>query len=170
MLKFNDESLHKGAESLKRRIDGEPKNVNPLLEIPTPEMRLYVLNGNYFNTKEDLDSYCMNQDCCYSIGDAYILEYIRCVAGRNDVIRKINSDGRIMLYTAVDRFGYGMYNYERSFYRGQYTWEFNYGSIRELYIPFRDRGIIFEDNVYGKIEEKDKELIKMIRENHLFNL
>ncbi len=38
---FSEESLKKGASALKRFIDGEPKNINPLTEIPLPEMRLY---------------------------------------------------------------------------------------------------------------------------------
>lgn len=121
MLNFSEENLDKGSQSLKKMFDGEAKNINPLTKMPDAEMRLYVLNGNYFDTKQQLESYCINNEI-HDINEFYILEYIRKVANRNDVIRKINSDNKSTLYTAVDRFGYGIYNYDRSFYRGQHTW------------------------------------------------
>ena len=169
MLKFSEESLQKGSESLKKLFDGEAKNVNPLINIPDAEMRLYVLNGNYFETEEELENYCVTEDNI-SINDFYVLEYIRKVANRTDVIRKINSDNKSTFYTAVDRFGYGIYNFDRSFYRGQHTWEYHHGCINKMYTEFRNRGIVFEDDVYGKIEENDKPLIKKIKERYVISI
>lgn len=169
MFNFSEESLEKGSVSLKKMFDGEAKNVNPLSKLPDAEMRLYVLNGNYFETKEELESYCRDNEIC-DLNDFYILEYIRKVANRNDVIRKINSANSSTLYTAVDRFGYGIYNFDRSFYRGQHTWEFHHGCISKMYTEFRNRGIVFEDDIYGKIEENDKQLIKMIKERHVISI
>ena len=132
-----------------------------------PQMRLFRVYGNFFDTKEELKSYCEKNKI--TLNDVVVIEYLRNIAGRSDVIRTINYEGRTMLYTAVDRDGYGMYNYQRSVYRGEFIWEFNYGSIREMYEPFRERGVIFEDDVYGKIDESDRKIMQYVRENHLFN-
>lgn len=161
----DEETMKETASLLKRIVDGEPVNKNPLAEIPDSEMMLYGINGTYFDTKEDLISYCESKDI--SIDNAYILEYIRNVAGRSDVIRRTSTDGKSLFYTAVDENGYGIYNHERSVYRGEFIWEFNYGHIRGICTPFRDRGIVFENDVYDKIDTREKNLIRMFRgKNH----
>jgi len=75
-----------------------------------------------------------------------------------------------MFYTAVDENGYGIYNFERSVYWGKFTWEYCHGSIRELYKPFRDRGIVFENDIYVKQDGKNKQLLRLCRENNLFGM
>ena len=68
------------------------------------------------------------------------------------------------MYTAVDEDGYGIYNNTRSVYRGEFIWEYNYGSIRDLYKPFKERGIDFVNDVYGKIDERVEKRLKYFRE------
>lgn len=102
----------------KKIIDGEPKNINPLTEIPEPEMRLYGIYGSYFDSLEDLKNHCIIKGI--SLDDVHILEYIRNVAGLNDVIKKTNKDSRTKFCAAINEDGYSMYNNERSIYR----WEF----------------------------------------------
>lgn len=63
-----------------------------------------------------------------------------------------------MLYTAVDEDGYEILNENRTINCGEFIWEYNHGSIRELYKPFKDKGIIFENDVYGKIDERNKKI------------
>lgn len=139
--------------ALKRYLDGEPVNKDPLKEItiPDPEMRLYFIGNNYFQTIDELLQYCrVNGSSTNGLG---ILEYYRNLANHSDVIKK-SSSTTLMLYTAVDEDGYGIYNYERSVYRGKFTWEYNHGNIRKMYKPFRDRGIVFEDDIYAKENER----------------
>ena len=81
-------------------------------------MRLFIVHGNFFDTKEELKSYCKKNKI--TLNDVLVIEYLGNIAGRSDVIRTINYEGRTMLYTAVDRDGYGMYNHERSFYCGKF--------------------------------------------------
>ena len=165
---FSKESLDKGAKILKRLFDGEPKNINPLKNFPEPEMRLFEICGHYFETKEELKKYCQSEGL--SIKDACILEYFRNIAGRRDVIKSSKiSNGRTMLYTVVDEDGYAMYNNERSIYRGEFIWEYNHGSISDFYKEFRDRGIVFENDIYAEIRERHQRIMKMCKEQNLFN-
>lgn len=152
---------------LKIFCDGEPVNKNPLTEIPNPEMRLYHIDDNYFESIDELLHYCRINN--KSTKGLKILDYYREFAGCSDVIRNQDCD-TIMLYTAVDEDGYGVYNNKRSIYRGEFTWEYNYGSIREMYKPFRDKGVVFENDIYAKQDEKMQHILKYCRENNLFNM
>lgn len=126
------------------------------MEKPSSEMRLFGIRGAYFDSKEELESYCENKG--FSINDAHILEYIRHFANRSDVIKVIDKYGS-RFYTAVDEDGYGIYNHERSI--KEFIWEFHHGHIKDLYSPFRDRGIIFENDIYEDIAKKNKQLKKI---------
>ena len=92
----------------KRMINEINNGTNPLLSIPNYELRLYVIDENFFETKKELEKYCKSNSL--SIDNAYFLDYIRNMAGRDDVIRKSNFDGRSLFYTVVDEDGYGIYN------------------------------------------------------------
>jgi len=157
----NKKLLEHSASTLKRMIDGKPVNVNPLTEMPEPEMRLYFIGKNFFQTIDELLQYCrVNRLSTNGLG---ILEYYRSLANCSDVIKE-SSSTTLMLYTAVDEDGYGIYNHERSVYRGKFTWEYNHGNIREMYKPFKDRGIIFENDIYAKQDERNQQLLKICRE------
>ena len=163
----DEEFMKRTSSSIVKMIDGEPVNTDPLLELPTPEMRLYFVDDNYFESIDELLMYCRINKI--STKGLNIIDYFRSLAGRADVIRKSNSETS-MLYTAVDEDGYGLYNNKRSIYRGEFIWESNYGSIRELYKPFKERGINFDNDVYGKIDERNQHILKYCRENNLFNM
>ena len=56
---INDEEFTtKTSQSITIMIDGKPVNKNPLLEIPMPEMRLYFVDENYFESIDELLMYC----------------------------------------------------------------------------------------------------------------
>ena len=157
---------------LKRFCDGEPKNVNPLTEIPEPQMRLYgfsgAFNSAYFDTEKELIEWVKNHDTDF--GDVCVIDYLGKVAGRSDVIRKTYKSGKSNLYVACDEDGYGIYNFERSTYRGEFVWEYNHGSLREIYSAFRDRGISFENDIYDEIDKRHQKVLELCRENNLFNM
>lgn len=167
---FQDKDFVKeNSKLLAKLCDGEAVNKNPLPIIPSPEMRLFFVDSNYFESIDELLEYCRINN--KSTEKLNILDYYRQLAGRSDVIRKSNSDSdTLMLYTAVDEDGYGIYNNKRSIYRGKYTWEYNHGNIKKLYQPFRDKGIVFENDIYKKIEEKNEYILKYCRDNNLFNM
>ena len=159
---------------LKIFCDGEPKNVNPLTEIPEPQMRLYgfsgAFNSAYFDTEKELIEWVKNHDTDF--GDVCVIDYLGKVAGRSDVIRKTYKSGKSNLYVACDEDGYGIYNFERSTYRGEFVWEYNHGSLREIYSAFRDRGISFENDIYDEIDKRHQKVLELCRcrENNLFNM
>jgi len=152
---------------VKRYIDGEPKNVNPLTEIPEPQMRLYgflgVFKSVFFNTERQLIAYVKAHNT--EFGSICVMDYLGKVAGCNDVIRLTYKNGKSVLYRAIDEDGYGKYNPERSIYRGEFVWEYNHGRISEMYSAFRDRGIVFEDDVYAKIDERNRKIITMLEQS-----
>ena len=152
----------------KRFVDGEPVNRNPLTELPEVKMRLYgvddFLQSTFFDTEEELKSYL--KENISLLGEPCIIEYLGSVAGQSDVIRKIDTKGNALLYTAIDEDGYATYNPERSFYRGQFTWEYNYGNLRDWYQSFRSRGIVLEEDIYHKIDIQQKKFFKCL-EDHL---
>lgn len=162
----DEEFMEKDSSSIVKMIDGNPVNVDHLPEIPTPEMRLYFVDENYFESIDELLVYCRINKI--STKGLNIIDYFRSLAGHSDVIRESNSETS-MLYTAVDEDGYGLYNNKRSI-RGEFIWEYNYGSIRELYKPFKERGVNFDNDVYGKIDERNQHILKYCRENNLFNM
>ena len=153
---------------LTKLIDGNEVNKNLLTEIPNITMRVYGIGNLFFDTEEELESYCDSNGL--SKDQMFILDYIREMAGRKDVIKRTDKTGTSVFLTAVDEDGYGSFNATRSTYRGEFVWEFNYGTIDELYVPFRDRGVIFERDIYREIEERNKRLLKRCQERNLFRL
>jgi len=146
----DDKLMKHPASILKRMCDVEPVNKNPLTEIPTPQMRLYGFSGAFksafFDTEAELEEYLKTHDT--SFGGTCVIEYLGNVAGRSDVIRKTSKNHKPMLLTVCDRERYGIYNEERSIYRGEFIWEYTDGNIKDMYSAFRDRGIVFEDDIY----------------------
>lgn len=144
--------------SMSKLFDGEPVNKNPLTDIPQAEMRIYCIRDFSFDTEEELVDFSKREDI--SLDESYTLDYFRNMANRNDVIRKTKKDGTFTFYVAIEENGYGVYNYERSIYKGEFCWEFDYGDIALMYRQFRNRGIIFENDVYGQIEEEQEQILK----------
>ena len=164
------ELLKRTSNSLKRIFDGEPKNINPLKELPKPQIEIYCFEGFfnlvYFDTKKELKKYKKNNDT--SMGNICTIQYLGNVAGRSDVIKIKYESGKKILCTAIDSDGYAVYNEERSTYKGEFVWEFEYGNLKSKYTALRDRGIVFENDIYVKIEERTKELLKKLREDKKF--
>ncbi len=150
---------------LQRIVDEEPKNIDPLTEIPAPQMRLFGFSGifksAYFDTEEELLEYVRNNNVSLEL--VCVIEYLGTVAGCSDVIRLIDRNGNGVLYTAVDEDGYGIYNHERSVYRGEFVWEYYHGQIGAMYSAFRDRGISFTDDIYAQIDERNQKLLRMCK-------
>lgn len=163
----NKKEKNKMGKLLKEFVDGKPKNVNPLTEIPIPQMRLYGFDGAFksafFDTEAELIEYVKIHDTQF--GSICVMDYLGNVADRSDVIRLTYKSGKQVLYTSVDEDGYGIYNNERSIYRGEFVWEYNHGGISEMYSAFRDRGIVFEDDIYAKIAERNRRISEMFEEH-----
>ncbi len=144
--------------NVRKLFAGKRVNKNPLTTTPIVEKRLFYVNNFFFESIDELAHYCIdNKVKEYTSGE---LEYYREFAGRKDVI-KHSSIENSFIYSAVDGEGYAIYNNEKSIYKGEFVWEFNYGSIEGMYRIFRDKGVIFENDIYQKREESNKRLTKM---------
>lgn len=86
----DEELMKKASSSIVRMIDGEPVNIDPLPELPIPEMRLYFVDDNYFESIDELLMYCrINKKSTKGLN---IIDYYRSLAGHSDVVRKSNSE------------------------------------------------------------------------------
>lgn len=162
----NKEEKNELGEIVISLIDGEAKNINPLKEIPKSQMRLYgfsgVFNSVFFDSEEELIQWIKTHSTDF--GNICVMDYLGTVAGRRDVIRLTYKNGKSVLYAACDEDGYAIYNEKRSIYKGEFVWEYNYGSISDEYAAFRNRGIVFENDTYGKIAERNERLMAMFEE------
>lgn len=137
-----------------------------LFKIPDSMMLIYSFETpyekKYFDTDKDLVKYIKNNDTNFA--KISTIEYIVNVADRSDVIKETYIDGTFLLFTAIDEDGYEIYNNDISNYKNEFVWEYEYGNIGSMYSAFRDRGIVFQNDIYAKIEEKNKNKIKKLRE------
>jgi len=153
--------------SRKREVNSE--NQYPELDVQAtiPEMRLFSINDEYFDTMEELSQYI--KDNGLDVKRTCIVEYIRAFAGRSDVIRETDSRGASLYFKACDEDGYGIYNRERSNREKTFIWEFSEGSIEDMYEPFKTRGIVFDQDVYGEIHDDEQRFLQLCKEHNLFN-
>lgn len=163
----DNEFIEKVHSKIIEIIDGKPVNKNPLSEIPESDMRLYSIGNDYFESIDELLEYCRKNH--KTSEGLTILDYYKNLAGRSDVIRVQNNKTSIM-YSAVDEDGYGLYNNKRSIYKGKFIWEYNYGSIRNLYKQFKEREIDFVIDVYGKIDEREQNILRYFKEHNLADM
>lgn len=176
-------------DNLARLIDDEPKNINPLTEIPEPKMILYscegILISEYFDSEVKLLEYIkkVKQFDNVSNFEVSIFEYFEDVAGKSDVIRKtiigniiegnfvkIDEENRKSIMLCVcDTDGIGVYNERKSIYTGEFVWEYQEGgNLRKVYNTFKEHGIELKNDVYGKEEELFKLLKKEFSGPHWY--
>lgn len=148
---------------LLKQINGS----NQTFDYCEPEVKktLYCLSGlvisKFFDTQSELETYLEDHDLSfYNISK---IEYLGNAYGRKDVIRKVNEKGVSSIYTVIDRDGYARYNVEKSNRFGKNIWEYELGSLRDLYSIFKDKGVTLENDIYTRIDEEEKQLIKSIK-------
>ncbi len=151
-------------EKLKKESQ---KNSNPLVDDKTLKLRLYGTGTIFFNSIDKLERYCLQNEI--SINDLYVLDYMNSLAGRKNVIRKINNAGRIALYTVIDENGYGKYNPIKSQEAKRPIWEYHEGSIEWMYHPFEEYGIKPADNIYEKAKIKYQYIRKKMKNHNAAN-
>lgn len=145
-------------EKLKKERE---KNINPLVDDKTLKLRLYGIGTVFFDSIDKLERYGLQNEI--STNDFYALDYMKTLAGRKNVIRKIDNTGRIALYTVIDENGYGKYNSIKSQEAQRPIWEYYEGSIEWMYHPFEEYGIKPADNIYEKAKIKYQYIKKRIR-------
>ena len=83
-------------EKLKKERE---KNINPLVDDKTLKLRLYGIGTVFFDSIDKLERYGLQNEI--STNDFYALDYMKTLAGRKNVIRKIDNTGRIALYLSL---------------------------------------------------------------------
>ena len=154
-----------------------PKEENPFFssyivsEVAELKMRLYAVSKNnkyiYFTTENELINYIQGNEISYKTIN--IIDFLGNCANKSDVIRVVNVNQKILLYTPCDEDGYGIYNEERSNKEQSFIWEYHYGNISEFYSEFRKRGINFQDDIYATIEKRNQKLLKLCKEHNFFH-
>lgn len=160
---MNNKNYLKGIlEFIKNSMYNESKNINLLKEMP--EMVLYRVHGVSFDTKDELENYCNDNNI--EISKSSMLAYYRNFASRHDVIRDYKEGEIGVFYSVCDCDGYdcGAYNHSRIIYSRELTWKYYQGHIRELYNIFRDKGVVFENDIYAKEDARKQKLLRIKRE------
>ncbi len=157
----NKDFSKKSAILMKKIFGEESINSNPLKNIPNYEMRLYFINGNYFEFMDDAINYCRANNM--SKKRLIILDYFREFAGFSDVIRRKDCNTE-KFFSVVNEDNFCVYNNEKSICCGEFIWENKDGNIREMYEPFRKNGIVFEDDIYLKQDKKMQRILSLCKE------
>lgn len=138
---------------------------NMYAENQQPEMRLYGLYGvsdNYFESIDELLKYC--RETTHSTNQFTVLDYYRHLGNFNDVIRKSNGETS-MFYVVPNELGVCWYSDELNHQTDD--WEFNHGTIKDLYKAFRDHDVVFEDDIYAREDERNKKFLNYCKENSM---
>lgn len=161
------EIIQKTSKCIERLQKDREKKVDPLVDDRTLKLRLYGIGNVYFSSIDQLENYGLQNEV--STDDFYVLDYMDTLAGRTDVIRKIDVNGRIALYTVIDENGYGKYNSIKSKEAKRPIWDYHEGSIEWMYQPFKDHGIKLTEDIYENTEKKYQYIRKRIRNHNTIN-
>lgn len=161
------EIIQKTSKCIERLQKDREKKVDPLVDDRTLKLRLYGIGNVYFSSIDQLENYGLQNEV--STDDFYVLDYMDTLAGRTDVIRKIDVNGRIALYTVIDENGYGKYNSIKSQEAKRPIWDYHEGSIEWMYQPFKDHGIKLTEDIYENTEKKYQYIRKRIRNHNTIN-
>lgn len=161
------EIIQKTSKCIERLQKDREKKVDPLVDDRTLKLRLYGIGNVYFSSIDQLENYGLQNEV--STDDFYILDYMDTLAGRTDVIRKIDVNGRIALYTVIDENGYGKYNSIKSQEAKRPIWDYHEGSIEWMYQPFKDHGIKLTEDIYENTEKKYQYIRNRIKNHNTTN-
>lgn len=161
------EIIQKTSKCIERLQKDREKKVDPLVDDRTLKLRLYGIGNVYFSSIDQLENYGLQNEV--STDDFYVLDYMDTLAGRTDVIRKIDVNGRIALYTVIDENGYGKYNSIKSQEAKRSIWDYHEGSIEWMYQPFKDHGIKLTEDIYENTEKKYQYIRNRIKNHNTTN-
>lgn len=161
------EVIKTASKSIEKLQTNRTKKIDPLIDDRTLKLRLYGLDNIFFDSVEKLESYRLQNQI--ATDDFYVLDYMNTLAGRKDVIRQIDTTGRIALYTVIDENGYGKYNSIKSQEAKRPIWEYHEGSIEWMYQPFKDHGIKLTEDIYENTEKKYQYIRNRIKNHNTTN-
>ena len=161
------EAIKVASKCIEKLQADRNKVIDPLIDDKSLKLRLYGTGTVFFDSIDKLEKYGLQNQI--SIDDFYVLDYMNTLAGRKDVIRQIDTTGRIALYTVIDENGYGKYNSIKSKEAKRPIWDYHEGSIEWMYQPFKDHGIKLTEDIYENTEKKYQYIRKRIRNHNTIN-
>lgn len=131
---------------------------------------LYVYFGefsnNYFESeKECNDYYEKSSDPFAYVG---VIEYFSQFEGKDDVIKltyREDNEYKECIISACD--GVSYYAYQSNAYENSNDtshWQNVVGTAEWMYVAFRNKGIIFKNDIYAKAREEQKKFVKILEQ------
>lgn len=146
-------SVGSSNNDIKNRIIKIEDNME--VERSESKIRLYVvveiLDSIFFDKKNDFIKYVISKK--KDVSQLAIIDYLGNKNNRLDVIKIAYMNGDVRLCSIEDTLGYVVYNEEKSNSLGSDIWDYEYGDFRDLVDELKKRGIVFENDVYGKEDE-----------------
>lgn len=125
---------------------------------------LYVFLGEfsnkYFENENEWIDYCKKSHDLFA--SSCIIEYIGNYAGKDDVIKYRDEDGD-HYFVVCDEVSYYSYQPDGNT-NSIFSWQQVNGSIEWMYNAFRNKGIVFKNDIYAQIKEEEQKLIKAINQ------
>ena len=127
-----------------------------------PDLRIYGVDnfssGVYFLNEADLYHAVANYEIPFW-SNIIVLEYYQEYAGRKDVIKKTDKEGKMGIYAVESTNELRLLDIPASMEQRSYIWKIISGNLRKEYGVLRNIGITFTQDLYQE-EEKLQELQK----------
>lgn len=130
-LKEEQEWMKDVEESSKILMKSFAENMNPVKDIPKVQMRLYSIASKYFDTFDELELFCKENNL--SLQDSSTVDYLSEFAGVSDVIYVSPKMGKADYYRIVNEDTYEVFDFWMSSLSKKFIWERKDGNIRYLY-------------------------------------
>ncbi len=133
---------------------------NLFSDIPKADLRIYGVDnfssGIYFLNEVDLYHAIANYEIPFW-SNIIVLEYYQEYAGRKDVIKKIDKEGKMGIYAIESTNELRILDIPASLEVKSYVWKIIPGNLKKEYGVLRNLGITFTHDLYQE-EEKLQEL------------
>lgn len=117
-------------------------------------------SNKYFESERECKDYYEKSHDPFA--STCIIEYIGNFAGKDDVI-KYSSFSKECYFVVCDEVSYYVYKADENNHDNS-CWQQVNGSVEWMYKAFRDKGIIFKNDVYAQAREEEQKLIKAINQ------
>lgn len=121
-----------------------------------------------FDTKEDLIDFCKTNNIPLD-STLTSLDYIRFYKGKTDVVRMSNEFGIFKYITAYDEDGFLEFkagidsNNDGEWIYNSYDGQADQKLSKAIYDTFKQNGIVLENDVFGKVAQKYKRIVRIAR-------
>lgn len=151
---------------IRKNMEYYRDSVKALFNQPISQMTIYCyyygMTPNFCDSEEEIAAFEASNKVSFVM--PYVVEYIGNFAGKTDVIRKTIKNGQVTYYTLLDSEHYAIYSVEESKKVKKHVWNCEEGTLEDTYSAFRERGIIFENDIYQKAKEEEQQLILSMKD------